>query len=84
MDARSRAFALSWSTYASYYLGRKGFSVVKSTLAGELGLSAAALAAIDSAYLVAYALGQLPSGVVADRWGSRGLLVVGLLGSALS
>lgn len=84
MEARSRAFVLSWSTYASYYLGRKGFSVVKSTLAGELGLSAAALAAIDSVYLVTYALGQVPSGIAADHWGPRRLLILGLAGSALS
>ena len=29
--ARYAAWGLTWLAYASYYLGRKGFSVVKST-----------------------------------------------------
>jgi len=84
MQARTRAFSLSWLTYASYYLGRKGFSVVKATLARELGLSTGALAWIDTAYLVAYAAGQLPSGIATDRWGSRRVLALGLVVSALA
>jgi sugar phosphate permease len=82
--ARAQAFALSWLAYASYYLGRKGFSVTKVAVARELGLGTPALAAIDSAFLVAYALGQLPSGVLADRIGARKLVAAGLLGSALA
>jgi sugar phosphate permease len=84
MSARARAFALSWTTYASYYLGRKGFSVVKSTLAREQGLSTGSLAAIDTVFLVAYAVGQLPSGIAVDRWSARRVLSIGLCGSALA
>ena len=79
---RARAFGLSWFTYASYYLGRKGFSVVKSSLSRQFGFDPAALALIDSVYLLAYALGQLPSGLAVDRWGSRRVLTFGLLLSA--
>lgn len=78
----ARAFAVSWLAYASYYLGRKGLGVVKSTLARELGMSDAALAAIDTSYLVAYAAGQVPSGVWVDRVGPRRVLCVGLCVSA--
>jgi len=79
---RALAFALSWLAYASYYLGRKGFSVVKSTLAREHGVTAIQLALIDTGYLFAYACGQFPSGVAADRWGARRVIVSGLLLSA--
>jgi sugar phosphate permease len=78
----ARAVVLSWLAYATYYLGRKGFSVVKSTLARELGLSTRTLALIDTAYLVAYALGQVPSGLAVDRLGPRRVIVLGLTLSA--
>jgi sugar phosphate permease len=81
---RRRAFILSWLAYATYYLGRKGFSVVKSSLSRELGFSTGTLAAIDTAYLVAYACGQVPSGVIADRWGARHLVAAGMLVSAVA
>ena len=81
---RTRAIALSWLSYATYYLGRKGFSVVKSVIARDFGLETSALAWIDTGYLVAYASGQLPSGLAADRWGARRLLAAGMLGSALA
>lgn len=81
---RLRALLLSWLAYAAYYLGRKGFSVVKSSLSRELGFSTGTLAAIDTAYLVAYACGQVPSGLVADRWGPRNLVAAGMAISALA
>jgi sugar phosphate permease len=79
---RSLALGVSWLAYASYYLGRKGFSVVKVAVAGEFGLAAPALGAIDTAFLAAYAIGQLPSGLFADRFGARVIVSCGLLVSA--
>jgi OPA family glycerol-3-phosphate transporter-like MFS transporter len=77
-------FGLSWLTYASYYLGRKSLSVVKTSLSDELGLGISALALIDTVYLVAYAGGQVPSGLAVDRWGARRVLVLGLAVSGLA
>jgi sugar phosphate permease len=82
--ARIHALALSWLAYASYYLGRKGFSVVKASLARQQALSAGTLALIDTAYLLAYACGQVPSGIAADRWGARRLIGFGMLVSAVA
>jgi OPA family sugar phosphate sensor protein UhpC-like MFS transporter len=84
LPGRRRALGLSWLAYATYYLGRKSFSVVKSSLSRELGFSTGTLAAIDTVYLVAYACGQVPSGLVADRWGARRLVATGMLLSALA
>ena len=80
--SRMQPLALSWLAYATYYLGRKGFSVVKASVARQYAIGAEVLAAIDTGYLVAYALGQVPSGVAADRWGPRAVIVGGLLLSA--
>ena len=79
-----RAWTISWFSYASYYLGRKGFSVSKKTLHDELGLSEATLGLIDTLYLAAYSLGQFASGWLGDRIGARRLIAIGSFGSALA
>ena len=81
---RVAAWGLTWVAYASYYLGRKGFSVVKSTLRHSLGISEHALGLIDTLYLAAYALGLFFSGYLGDRVGARRLIGFGLCASALS
>jgi OPA family sugar phosphate sensor protein UhpC-like MFS transporter len=77
-----RVFALTWLSYASFYLTRKDFSVVKGRLEEEMGLTLAQLGMIDTLYLAAYALGQFVSGSLGDRFGPRRLLAGGMIGSA--
>jgi len=77
-----RAFALTWLSYATYYFTRKNVAVVKSRLHDELGITAGQLGTFDTAYLIAYAIGQFASGVLGDRIGPRRLLALGMLGSA--
>jgi sugar phosphate permease len=79
---RYSAWGLTWLAYASYYFGRKGFSVVKSTLRHTLGISERALGVIDTLYLAAYALGLFFSGYWGDRVGARRLIGYGLCASA--
>ncbi|HEY3493462.1 MAG TPA: MFS transporter, partial [Polyangiaceae bacterium] len=82
--ARLTAWSLSWLSYATYYVGRKGFGVVKLPLSRELGLDVAALGLIDTAFLAAYTAGQFLSGYAGDRFGARRLVGYGMLGSALA
>ena len=77
-----RAYRLSWLAYATYYLGRRSFPVVKKVLHDKLGLSEAALGRIDTAYLTAYSLGQFLSGFLGDHVGARRLVGYGMLLSA--
>jgi sugar phosphate permease len=79
---RYAAWLLTWVAYASYYFGRKGFSVVKSTLRHTLAVSEYSLGVIDTLYLAAYALGQFVSGYWGDRFGARRLIGYGLIASA--
>ncbi|MFO0658828.1 MAG: MFS transporter [Polyangiaceae bacterium] len=74
------AFGLTWLSYASYYFGRKGLSVVKAPLMKELGDDA--LLGVETAFLAAYAVGQYLCGWLGDRIGSRRLIGVGMLVSA--
>ncbi len=77
-----RVAILTWVSYASYYLTRKPFSVVKSRLQSDLGISEVALGAIDTAYLGLYAVGQFVNGALGDRVGARRMIGIGMLASA--
>ena len=57
--------------YFLSYLFRAVNAVVGPNLAADLGLGAAALGLLTSAYLFAFALFQLPLGVLLDRFGPR-------------
>ncbi|MBI2897381.1 MAG: MFS transporter [Deltaproteobacteria bacterium] len=81
---RRTVFALTWVSYASYYLCRKGFGVTKARIEHTLGISSGWLAAIDTVYLITYAAGQFGSGILGDRIGARRLLAIGMIGSALA
>jgi sugar phosphate permease len=83
-SARRRALVLSWLAYATYYLGRKAFGAIKVPVQRDLGLDASALGVMDTVNLAAYAFGQFVSGTVGDRIGSRRLVGVGMLLSALT
>lgn len=72
-------FAITWISYASYYLGRKGWSVTKAHLEERFGLGRDMLGTIDTGYLAAYAAGQFTAGGIGDRLGSRRLLGFGML-----
>ena len=80
---RPVAWGVTFVAYASYYLGRKGFSAAKKTIRDTLGVSEAALGLIDTVYLGAYAVGQFASGYAGDRVGARRLIGAGLLASAV-
>ncbi|HYJ08440.1 MAG TPA: MFS transporter [Polyangiaceae bacterium] len=79
---RNLAWSVTWLAYASYYLGRKGYSASKSSLKNAGVLDTGALGVIDTAYLGAYSLGQFVSGMLGDRVGARRLVGYGLLLSA--
>jgi sugar phosphate permease len=84
-DGRRRrwtAWGLTFVAYATYYTGRKGLSVAKKSIEADLGVSRAALAAIDTGHLAFYAVGQFLNGVLADRIGARRLVGYGMLFSA--
>ncbi|MDC3958701.1 MFS transporter [Polyangium jinanense] len=84
-DARTRrgrwtAWVLTWVSYATYYLGRKGISVAKAPIMESLGKDV--LRNVETAYLAAYMVGQYVNGMLGDRVGARRLVGVGMLVSA--
>ncbi|MCV6605247.1 MAG: MFS transporter [Porticoccaceae bacterium] len=81
---RWRIFIITWLAYASFYFTRKAFAVAKIGIFDDpsLGLSKEMMANVDGVYLAAYALGQFVWGMLADRLGTRKVLLGGLLLSA--
>jgi len=79
---RGNIFVATWLSYFSYYLTRKPLSVTKSALKDSFGLSSAQLNWIDTTYNVAYCVGQVANGFLADRIGPRRWVALGMLLSA--
>jgi MFS transporter, ACS family, glucarate transporter len=62
------------ATATSSYLARVNVSVAGALMMKELGLSQPAMGSIFSAFLLGYALFQVPSGMLADRIGAARVL----------
>jgi OPA family glycerol-3-phosphate transporter-like MFS transporter len=83
---RWQIFAITWLAYAGFYLTRKSFSVAKIGI-GEgtsIGLTQAQMAWVDGAYLTAYAVGQFIWGIAGDRFGTRKVILFGMLCSVIA
>jgi MFS family permease len=81
----SHIFVAFWGAYLLSYLYRTINAVVSPELSRELALGPGTLGLLTSAYFVAFALVQLPAGVLLDRYGPRrvepALLALGALGA---
>lgn len=58
------------------YLCRVNFSTAGVLVMREFGLTQVQMGRIFSAFLLGYALCQIPAGMLADRWGARRVLMV--------
>ena len=83
---RRRIFIITWLAYAGFYLTRKSFAVAKIELGKPegIGLTDIQMSYIDMAFLTTYAIGQFVWGICGDRFGTRKVVLLGLLGSVLA
>jgi len=70
--------------WAANFVIRIGFSALLPSIIDELQLSYTRAGLLASAFFYAYVIMQIPSGLLGDRFGRRRILVLGLLGGALS
>jgi OPA family sugar phosphate sensor protein UhpC-like MFS transporter len=82
---RWQIFGITWLAYAGFYLTRKSFWVAKISLETPevMGLTKTDMGWIDVGNQLAYAAGQFVWGICGDRFGTRQVVLVGMLGSAL-
>ncbi len=78
-----RIFWSIWVTYFAYYLCRYNMPVAKTTLCQTYSWDAEQFGIILSALTLMYALGQFVNGQLADRFGSRLIASLGVLGSVV-
>lgn len=71
---------LSWFGWICIYLTKSALPPLLPVLSREMGLSHAQAGMIESAYLVGYILVKVPVGYLANRFGARRLLVIGMVG----
>ncbi|MCH1521838.1 MAG: MFS transporter, partial [Arenicellales bacterium] len=76
-----------WSLGAGLFLlgffHRVAPAVLHRELSLDFGLSAASLGSLSALYFYSYVLMQIPTGLLADRFGPRRLLMAGLVLSTL-
>jgi len=75
---RWRVLISTYFAYGGFYLTRKVFTIVKTSLSEQLSVSLRAIAHIWTAFLIAYMIGQFVNSVIGRRWGPRVLLLGGL------
>jgi sugar phosphate permease len=75
---RYRVFALTWLTYAGFYLCRKNISVEIPLLQRQMGYSTDQLAHMVFAFSLLYATGNFVFGILSDRFGARVVVGAGL------
>ncbi len=71
--------ALGW---AVLYAGRAVLSPALAAIGREWRLGEGRLGALSSGFFLGYAAMQIPTGLLADRWGRKGILVGGLVAFA--
>src|SRR5438105_14103150 len=71
-----------WLTYGSFYFCRQNISAAVPGLQAELGYTKTEIGLVLGGLKVAYALGQLVNGQLAERISARRLLAIGMFGSA--
>ena len=81
---RRRIFAVTWLTYAGFYLCRKNFAVAMPVLAEELGSTKLDFATVIFVYSLFYAVGQFTNALLSDRFGARLVVGIGMMVSAAS
>ena len=62
--------------YMITYMDRTGISIAAPAMEKDFGLSPTGMGIVFSVFLWAYAIGQIPGGSLADRFGPRLILLV--------
>ena len=75
MSERYRVLAALWLFQTVNYIDRVSMSFAGPTISKELKLDPAQFGAVLSSFAIGYALGQLPGGILADRRGTRFVLL---------
>ena len=77
-------FAFIWLMYALVYMTKSCFSGALASIVAEGSLTLTETSIISAAFYIAYTPLQIFGGIFADKYSPEKLIVIGLLGSAVS
>ncbi len=80
---QARIFSTVWITYFAYYLCRYNMPFAKTRMCESFSWDAVLFGLILTALLLMYAVGQFVNGQLADRFGTRMIASLGVLGSVI-
>ena len=80
--AALQLFLIGWAVYFCTYMGRLNYPAVMSELIGTY-MSKSAAGWISTVFLIAYALGQLINGTLAEKWSPRLMVACGIFGAGV-
>lgn len=80
---QTRVLAAMWLTYGSFYFCRVNISPANALIMADLGISKEAMGLVLGGGKLAYAIGQLVNGQLANRLSPRRMLAVGMAASAV-
>lgn len=78
-----RIFATVWITYFAYYLCRYNMPMAKTRMCTTFGWDASSFGIVFTALTLMYAVGQFVNGQLADRFGTRMIASLGVVGSVV-
>lgn len=70
--------------YTTSYFARTNYNGIAKFISADFALDKAALGAMGSVFLYAYAFAQMPWGVSSDRWGSRKVVTLCVFVTAIT
>lgn len=80
---RSRVYYFSFIAYALLHITRKSYVNLKVVLNADAGYSPVLLSAMDTSFMLFYALGALCFGSLGDVYNAPAVIAAGLCGSAV-
>lgn len=83
LSYRYLIYALVALAYFLVYFHRTSTAVMATDLSAAFGIAPTAIGLFSSMYFYAYAIGQLPAGILADKWGIRNTMSLFVLVAGL-
>lgn len=74
-----RIIAILFLAWMMSYFERAMISTALPFIGHDFGLTATVMGFVSSAFFIGYALMQIPGGIIADRFGSRKTIAIGIL-----
>src|SRR5439155_4775210 len=65
--------------YTTSFFARTNYTGIAKFVSADLGLDKTSLGVMGAVFFYAYAFGQMPWGVAADKWGGRKAVATGIL-----